>query len=96
MPKCLDQVALVDRGTYYQYSFREDIPATLDGCGDAGIAYISLTPTEYTELTESNAGSSGDTFDVQAYDFAYEGILMSWVIGLSIGLILAMVARLKR
>jgi len=59
------------------------------------ITHQQLTDLEIVITTDS--GSTSETaFDSELYDLAYEGVIGSWVIGLGIGFILAMLAKLKR
>jgi hypothetical protein len=65
---------------------------TIEECGNITDGYVILTPTEYATLEHSGYL----TFDEEAYDMAYSGVVGSWVIGLGIGFVLAMIAKLKR
>jgi hypothetical protein len=65
---------------------------TVDGLFD-DCDYIAVTQTELSQYT---AYAWDNQFDAEAYDVAFGGVIEMWVIGLGIGLVLAIVSRLKR
>lgn len=99
MAECLQHANDFTDGNGQDFAVFYDDYIDLETCPINATHFIIVDGAEYSLLVQQAellANSQGDTFDTEAYDFAYEGVLMSWVIGLSVGLILAMVARLKR
>lgn len=63
-------------------------------CGNSNEnEFLLLTGAEYTDLT---AYVEFKKFDSETYDTAFYGTLSMWVAGIGIGLVLAMLAKLKR
>jgi hypothetical protein len=99
MAECLEFSNNSTGSSGQAYAVYFDDFISIESCPNNEDHHMILDVSEYQMYvlqSELLADSQVNTFDTEAYDFAYEGILMSWVIGLGIGLILAVVAKLKR
>ena len=57
-------------------------------CGEAGETQVIMAISEYQGITE--------IFNTETYDVGHSAVVESWVVGLGVGFLLAMVAKLKR
>jgi hypothetical protein len=84
----------INSGQYYVYwtDYYD-----LSQCDSSSSNSVVMTPSSYEILEYIGSTDSSNTdFDSEFYDLAHGSILTSWVAGLGIGMILAMVAKLKR
>ena len=85
---------VVYQGTVSEGDVYQSLEKSNELCGASNTAeQVLLTAADYTDLI---AYTEFKKFDAETYDTAFMGTLSMWAVGIGVGLVLAMLAKLKR
>lgn len=84
------RITSTSSGVVYDVYYTDDLPE--DTCTETGI----LTSEEFARYRLFEEKGYQEQFNYEAYDIGFEGVIKMFVAGMGIGLILAMLNRLRR
>lgn len=100
MIQCLSYVSETTEYATYEtaYSSTDGYPlangfSNNDVSSMSSCDYVAMSPTQ---LVSYVSYAWENNFDPDVYDMAYGAVLQSWALGLGIGLIIAVISKLKR